>query len=56
MSVYGLKSKGGIVTPAPTEEKAREWAGYDFKQRIGACGERLVKAVDGDWEELEEAA
>jgi len=42
MSAWGVRSKGGIVTEAPSETKARRWAAYDFKHRIGDVGERLV--------------
>jgi len=52
MTAWGLRSKGGIVTEAPNETKARKWAGYDFKARIGDVGEYLVKQDEpGEWVE-----
>jgi hypothetical protein len=52
MTAWGLRSKGGIVTEAPNEIKARHWAGYDFKARIGDVGEYLVKQDEpGEWVE-----
>jgi len=52
MTAWGVRSKGGIVTEAPNETKARKWAGYDFKHRIGDVGEHLVKQDEpGEWVE-----
>lgn len=47
---WGLRSKGGIVTLAASEDKARDWARYDFKGRLGYVAEELV-ARDADAEE-----
>lgn len=52
---WGVRSKGGIVTLAESEDKARDWARYDFKGRIGDAGEELV-ARDADAEEWKVAA
>lgn len=50
---FGVRSTGGVVTVAPTEEKARKWAAHDFKRRIGDCGEVLVTGTPGGhWEPL----
>lgn len=38
---WGVISKSGIFTPAPSEEKARKWADYEFKTAIGDVGEVL---------------
>lgn len=52
---WGVRSRGGIVTKAPNEEKARLWATYDFKGRIGDVGEELVHfhadTQNVDWKE-----
>jgi len=50
---WGVRSEGGIVTEAPNEEKARHWAKYDFKGRLGEAGERLVKLdpSTAEWKE-----
>lgn len=47
---WGLKSGGGVVSIAPTEEQAREWYSYSFPGTIGPVQERLVRRTgDGEW-------
>lgn len=52
---WGVRTEGGIVTEAPNEVKARHWANYDFKGRLGEVGERLVQ-LDHTTNEWKEAA
>jgi hypothetical protein len=51
--IWGVKSAQGVITPAPSKEKAEEWAKYHFHTAIGDCGEVLF-CLDGP--EMEQAA
>lgn len=56
VALWGVRSKGGIVTIAPDKATAEKWADYEFKASIGACGEKMVvNSLGGGWAEVESA-
>lgn len=50
---YGVRSADGIVTQAPSLEKATEWINYEFTTVLGPVGEELVRFNGAEWEAYE---
>lgn len=54
--VWGVKSAQGVITVAPSLEKAEKWANYKFHTAIGDCGEELVQIAPPESYEEDVAA